>query len=140
MIQHVTGSVAAFLGAVGTVTFVVPFFLPVAAVLAYCYVLLSIGYLATGRDMRRMESTSRSPILAGFSDLVSGIVTGERVALEVVTVVLNGSSPRILGRTSVPIRALQTRGHVPKVLVLHVDVEPLCVAFDVNPYFVAYFV
>ena len=40
------------------------------------YVRMSIGYLRTGRDLRRMESTSRSPILAGFSDLVSGIVTG----------------------------------------------------------------
>jgi ABC-type multidrug transport system fused ATPase/permease subunit len=76
MIHHVTTSVASFLGAVITVTLVVPWFLPVGALLAYCYVQLSIGYLATGRDLRRMESTSRSPILAGFSDLVSGIVTG----------------------------------------------------------------
>jgi ABC-type multidrug transport system fused ATPase/permease subunit len=77
MIEHVTGSVASFLGAVITVSFVVPWFLPVGALLAYCYVRLSIGYLNTGRDLRRMESTSRSPILAGFSDLVSGIVTGK---------------------------------------------------------------
>lgn len=77
MIEHVTVSVARFFGAVITVTFVVPWFLPVGALLAYCYVKLSMGYLAAGRDLRRMESTSRSPILAGFSDLVSGIVTGK---------------------------------------------------------------
>jgi hypothetical protein len=80
MLQHMTTSLASFFGAVITVTVVVPWFLPVGAVLAYCYVRLSLGYLATGRDLRRLESTSRSPILAGFTDLVSGIVTGEYVS------------------------------------------------------------
>ena len=77
MVHHMTTALASFVGAVLTVSVVVPWFLPVGAVLAYCYVRLSVGYLATGRDLRRLESTSRSPILAGFSDLVSGIVTGE---------------------------------------------------------------
>ncbi|KIJ38897.1 hypothetical protein M422DRAFT_781226 [Sphaerobolus stellatus SS14] len=75
MLHHCTTSVASFLGSVITVIFVVPWFTPFAVVIAIAYVRLSIGYLRTGRDLRRMESTSRSPILAGFSDLVSGIVT-----------------------------------------------------------------
>ncbi|KAF8518374.1 hypothetical protein BU17DRAFT_90966 [Hysterangium stoloniferum] len=75
MLHHCSSSIASFMGAVVTVIFVVPWFLPVAAVIAYLYFRLSIGYLTTGRDLRRMESTTRSPIMAGFSDLVSGIVT-----------------------------------------------------------------
>lgn len=131
MVHHVTLSVAAFLGAVITVTVVVPWFLPVGAVLAYCYVKLSIGYLATGRDLRRMESTSRSPILAGFSDLVSGIVTGKQNSDTRIqsAYCANGCSPRILCRASVPSWALQTRGYEPEVLVFHMDVEPLFVAY-----------
>lgn len=36
---------------------------------------LAIGYLNTGRDLRRMESNSRSPIFANFGELLEGIVT-----------------------------------------------------------------
>jgi ABC-type multidrug transport system fused ATPase/permease subunit len=41
----------------------------------YFYYRLAIGYLNTGRDLRRMESNSRSPIFSGFSELLEGIVT-----------------------------------------------------------------
>lgn len=36
---------------------------------------LAIGYLNTGRDLRRMESNTRSPIFSGFGELLEGIVT-----------------------------------------------------------------
>ncbi|KAF8977755.1 hypothetical protein BDQ17DRAFT_1266292 [Cyathus striatus] len=36
---------------------------------------LAIGYLNTGRDLRRMESNSRSPIFSDFGELLEGIVT-----------------------------------------------------------------
>lgn len=36
---------------------------------------LAIGYLNTGRDLRRMESNSRSPIFSEFGELLEGIVT-----------------------------------------------------------------
>lgn len=77
MIHHCTMSITAFVGAVVTVIAVVPLFAPVAAILAYAYYRLSVVYLKTGRDLRRMESNARSPVISGFSDLVSGIVTGE---------------------------------------------------------------
>jgi ABC-type multidrug transport system fused ATPase/permease subunit len=76
ILRHMTTSLASFIGAVITVVVVVPWFIPVGALITYCYVRLSIAYLATGRDLRRLESTSRSPILTGFSDMVSGIATG----------------------------------------------------------------
>lgn len=36
---------------------------------------IAMGYINTGRDLRRMESTNRSPIFQGFSELLDGIVT-----------------------------------------------------------------
>jgi ABC-type multidrug transport system fused ATPase/permease subunit len=36
---------------------------------------LSSGYLDAGRDLRRMESTTRSPIFATFGETLEGIVT-----------------------------------------------------------------
>jgi len=52
-----------------------PSFLFPAAVIGYMYQRLAIGYLNTGRDLRRMESNSRSPIFSGFGEMLEGIVT-----------------------------------------------------------------
>lgn len=46
-----------------------------ASVFGYLYRRLAIGYLNTGRDLRRMESNTRSPIFANFGELLEGIVT-----------------------------------------------------------------
>jgi ABC-type multidrug transport system fused ATPase/permease subunit len=54
---------------------VFPWFLVPAVIIGYVYRLLAIGYLHTGRDLRRMESNSRSPIFSGFGELLEGIVT-----------------------------------------------------------------
>ena len=78
ILRHMATSLASFIGAVITVAVVVPWFIPVGALVTYCYVRLSIGYLATGRDLRRLEHTSRFPILVSFGDLVCGTVTGAR--------------------------------------------------------------
>ena len=51
-----------------------PFLFP-AFVIGFAYRKLAIGYLHTGRDLRRMESNTRSPIFSGFSELLEGIVT-----------------------------------------------------------------
>lgn len=39
------------------------------------YYKLSSGYMDAGRDLRRMESTTRSPIFATFGETLEGIVT-----------------------------------------------------------------
>jgi hypothetical protein len=41
--------------------------------IGYIYWLLAVGYLNTGRDLRRMESNTRSPIFSGFTELLEGI-------------------------------------------------------------------
>ena len=60
---------------VGARSVVFPWFLIPAVVIGYFYRMLAIGYLHTGRDLRRMESNSRSPIFSGFGELLEGIVT-----------------------------------------------------------------
>jgi ABC-type multidrug transport system fused ATPase/permease subunit len=57
------------------ISIIFPPFVVWAFVIGYFYYRLAIGYLNTGRDLRRMESNSRSPIFSGFSELLEGIVT-----------------------------------------------------------------
>lgn len=54
---------------------VFPYFLIPAIFIGFAYRQLAIGYLNTGRDLRRMESNTRSPIFSDFGELLDGIVT-----------------------------------------------------------------
>jgi len=90
-LQTVNSSLASFFASVITVAwvsvpyfldsswqcvrFVFPLFLLPAAVFGFVYRELAVGYLNTGRDLRRMESNSRSPIFSDFGELLEGIVT-----------------------------------------------------------------
>jgi len=74
-LQAVNSSLATFAASVITVAFIFPLFLLPATIIGYVYRLLAVGYLNTGRDLRRMESNSRSPIFSGFGELLEGIVT-----------------------------------------------------------------
>ncbi|KAJ7892528.1 multidrug resistance-associated ABC transporter [Mycena olivaceomarginata] len=74
-LQTVNSSLAGFFASVITITIVFPGFLFPAFVLGYIYYRLALGYLNTGRDLRRMESNSRSPIFSDFGELLEGIVT-----------------------------------------------------------------
>ncbi|CAE6351147.1 unnamed protein product, partial [Rhizoctonia solani] len=68
--QMITLSVA-----VGTIVYAVPFFLVPAFVIAYIHLWFARGYINASRDLRRIESNTRSPIVSSFSELVVGIVT-----------------------------------------------------------------
>ncbi|KAF9447374.1 P-loop containing nucleoside triphosphate hydrolase protein [Macrolepiota fuliginosa MF-IS2] len=74
-LQAVNSSLASFFAAILTVTFIFPSFLVPAFFIGFAYRQLAIGYLNTGRDLRRMESNSRSPIFSDFGELLEGIVT-----------------------------------------------------------------
>ncbi|KAG2143718.1 hypothetical protein DEU56DRAFT_792331 [Suillus clintonianus] len=74
-LSAVNQSLATFAAAIITVVFFFPLFLIPAVVIGFFYRLLALGYLKTGRDLRRMESNSRSPIFSGFGELLEGIVT-----------------------------------------------------------------
>ena len=74
-LQAVNSSLASFFSSMVVVIAVFPPFIVPAVIIGYVYYKLAIGYLNTGRDLRRMESTSRSPIFSGFGELLEGIVT-----------------------------------------------------------------
>ncbi|KAJ7826955.1 hypothetical protein B0H13DRAFT_1917902 [Mycena leptocephala] len=84
-LQTVNSSLAGFFASVITITpysVVFPGFLFPAVVLGYIYHRLAIRYLNTGRDLRRMESNSRSPIYSDFGELIEGIVTARAFSAE----------------------------------------------------------
>ncbi|KAF7311403.1 hypothetical protein MKEN_01042200 [Mycena kentingensis (nom. inval.)] len=81
-LQQVNSSLAGFIAAVITVTVVFPVFLIPASFIGYFYYIYAVGYLNTGRDLRRMESNSRSPIFSDFGELLQGIVTVRAFAAE----------------------------------------------------------
>ncbi|KAF8526563.1 hypothetical protein BU17DRAFT_82663 [Hysterangium stoloniferum] len=74
-LQAVNASMATFFASILTVIFFSPPFVFPAVIIGFVYYKLGIGYLNTGRDLRRMESNSRSPIFSNFSELLLGIVT-----------------------------------------------------------------
>lgn len=91
-LQEVNSSIAVFAASVLTIVYVYkaiqrisyahlylryffPLFIFPVLILGYIYFTLAIGYRNTGRDLRRMESNSRSPIFANFGELLEGIVT-----------------------------------------------------------------
>ncbi|PFH45643.1 hypothetical protein AMATHDRAFT_44023 [Amanita thiersii Skay4041] len=74
-LQNVNSSLAGFFSAVLTVVFVFPLFLIPASLIGFVYYELAIGYLDTARDLRRMESNTKSPIFSAFGEILEGIVT-----------------------------------------------------------------
>jgi ABC-type multidrug transport system fused ATPase/permease subunit len=74
-LQSVNSTLAAFLFSLLTVTLISPALLLAVIVIIYIYYWLGVMYLSTGRDLRRMESNNRSPVISGFSELIDGIVT-----------------------------------------------------------------
>ncbi|KAJ7062906.1 hypothetical protein C8F01DRAFT_986153 [Mycena amicta] len=71
----VSSSLSGFFVSIITVAVVIPPFLLPALLISVIYWWLANGYLNTGRDLRRMESNSRSPIFSDFGELLTGIVT-----------------------------------------------------------------
>lgn len=43
---------------------------------------LVVGYLSTARDLKRMESNTRSPIYSDFAELLEGIATVRAFSVE----------------------------------------------------------
>ncbi|KAJ7254410.1 hypothetical protein B0H12DRAFT_1115460 [Mycena haematopus] len=76
---HTLGALAV---AILTVGVVFPLFLFPGLLLSLAYYMLSVGYLRSSRDLRRMEANTRSPIITGFSELLEGIVTVRAFGVE----------------------------------------------------------
>ncbi|KAG6908490.1 hypothetical protein DXG01_004424 [Tephrocybe rancida] len=55
--------------------FIFPWFLIPAIFIGLAYREFALGFQNTGRDLRRMESNTRSPIFSDFGELLEGIIT-----------------------------------------------------------------
>lgn len=74
----IEGAFYSFVSCVSTVvliTFITPQFLLVAIVVAILYYLVGYFYLAGSRELKRLESISRSPIYQHFSETLVGVTT-----------------------------------------------------------------
>ncbi|KAF8318512.1 P-loop containing nucleoside triphosphate hydrolase protein [Clavulina sp. PMI_390] len=60
---------------VATILYGTPMFIFPLLVIAALQVYISQGYVSFSRDMRRIESNTRSPMIASFSELINGIAT-----------------------------------------------------------------
>ncbi|KAI0634381.1 hypothetical protein C8Q77DRAFT_1056057 [Trametes polyzona] len=67
--------IASFAVSVLTIISIFPLAIIPAVILGYFYRRVGLAYLNTGRDIQRLESNSRSPIFAHFSELLEGVVT-----------------------------------------------------------------
>ncbi|KAH9820759.1 P-loop containing nucleoside triphosphate hydrolase protein [Melampsora americana] len=74
--------VIGFLVSLGIVIWVVPSFTPLAILIAWLYIRLGPAYVKVARDLRRLESVSRSPMFQNFSNLLHGIQSIRAYAAE----------------------------------------------------------
>ncbi|KAA1107610.1 hypothetical protein PGT21_019897 [Puccinia graminis f. sp. tritici] len=72
----------AFLISFFVIILVVPTFTPFALFIAWLYIRLGPNYIKTSRDLRRLESVSRSPMFQNFSNLLFGIQSIRAYAAE----------------------------------------------------------
>ncbi|KDN42598.1 hypothetical protein K437DRAFT_158415 [Tilletiaria anomala UBC 951] len=63
------------LGSILILAVSLPAFIVPAALLSYLYITCAIGYVRASRDLRRIESVTRSPIFQGYGEALKGIVT-----------------------------------------------------------------
>ncbi|CAK9786601.1 putative ATP-binding cassette transporter protein YOR1 [Cutaneotrichosporon oleaginosum] len=60
---------------IGMIAYIIPQFLIPAAFISALYYYYTVLYLRTGRSLRRLEATTRSPIFSGFAELLDGIIS-----------------------------------------------------------------
>jgi len=72
---EVVDCLASALGALAVVLFVTPTILVVAVPLAFGYLRVQNLYIATNRELKRLDSIALSPIFSKFSETLSGLIT-----------------------------------------------------------------
>jgi ABC-type multidrug transport system fused ATPase/permease subunit len=75
MIRTMVSMIASLLARLFLVAAIVPGFIVPAAIISFLYFQYAIIYLRTGRSLRRLEATLRSPIFSGFSELLDGVIS-----------------------------------------------------------------
>ncbi|TFK51703.1 multidrug resistance-associated ABC transporter [Heliocybe sulcata] len=75
VIQGLVRTLCSCAGILVVIGFSFPAFLVAVPPLAYFYLRVMIYYLATSRELKRLDATSRSPIFAWFSESLNGLST-----------------------------------------------------------------
>lgn len=68
-ITHTPAGIIGFIVSLAVVIWVVPSFAPLAILIAWLYIRLGPAYVKVARDLRRLESVSRSPMFQNFSNV-----------------------------------------------------------------------
>ncbi|KZW03562.1 hypothetical protein EXIGLDRAFT_721773 [Exidia glandulosa HHB12029] len=74
-VQMVGDQLISFTISIGFIAYGVPPFLIAAIFLGYLHYYVANGYIKTSRDLNRLESTLRSPIISAFGELLVGVAT-----------------------------------------------------------------
>ncbi|KAL1409872.1 hypothetical protein Q8F55_003871 [Vanrija albida] len=74
-LRFVLVQLVALFVSVGVIAYYIPWFIFPSAVILYFYYRYSIIYLRAGRNVRRIQSTTRSPIFSGFAEILDGVVS-----------------------------------------------------------------
>merc|ERR1712142_209193 len=74
-LRGLLGTVLSVIGTVVVIVFAMPIFLAIVIPIALAYYFLQKFYVATARQVKRMESISRSPIYTHFGETISGAST-----------------------------------------------------------------
>ncbi|CAD6899666.1 unnamed protein product [Tilletia controversa] len=70
------------LGAIAIITFTVPPFIVPAILILFTHYWIARAYMSAGRDLRRLESTLRSPIFSAFGELLQGVAVVRAFGVE----------------------------------------------------------
>ncbi|GAA5893134.1 hypothetical protein JCM6882_003894 [Rhodosporidiobolus microsporus] len=73
--MYVTLELFMVVGIIGSISYGIPAFLPAAVVISAMYALLGKIYLASSRELKRYESTTKSPIFSLFGEALQGVST-----------------------------------------------------------------
>lgn len=74
-IQQMLSTLFQFLGTIILIVIVIPIFATVILPISILFVLVQRIYIATSRQLKRLESISRSPIYSHFGETVAGAST-----------------------------------------------------------------
>lgn len=96
--------IAILVVSVAAVAYVFPPFAVFALVIACLYIWFAYDYISTSRDLRRIESITRSPVLSSFSELINGITTGGFNPVFVIHQILKSNMTHIINSSCIWLR------------------------------------
>lgn len=73
MIRHWLGTLISVIGTLSIISYTTPLFISVIIPMAILYSIVQRFYVATSRQLKRIESVSRSPIYSHFGESITGV-------------------------------------------------------------------